>query len=188
MTGPAGGGVSAVRWRFRGGLSASCTHIPGMPVMRGRGMERASTWTPNGGYRASCNSLTVIFCSGILRRLTDGSRACPPRPGRRSLGSVPVDRIAIIGCGGSGKSHLARTLGSALSPPTWTACTTTRTGNPWTRSSPPCSATSRHLPSRHPARSRPGTMSKRHRKRYPDTRARQRGRSPTAITTPWPCT
>jgi adenylate kinase family enzyme len=25
-----------------------------------------------------------------------------------------VDRIAIIGCGGSGKSHLARTLGSAL--------------------------------------------------------------------------
>jgi adenylate kinase family enzyme len=28
--------------------------------------------------------------------------------------SLPVDRIAIIGCGGSGKSHLARTLGTRL--------------------------------------------------------------------------
>jgi adenylate kinase family enzyme len=27
---------------------------------------------------------------------------------------VPVERIAIIGCGGSGKSHLARVLGSRL--------------------------------------------------------------------------
>ena len=36
-------------------------------------------------------------------------RSCPG-----SLGSWPVDRIAIIGCGGSGKSHLARALGSTL--------------------------------------------------------------------------
>jgi adenylate kinase family enzyme len=28
--------------------------------------------------------------------------------------SVPVERIAIIGCGGSGKSHLARVLGTRL--------------------------------------------------------------------------
>lgn len=34
-------------------------------------------------------------------------------PARRSLGSI-VDRIAIMGCGGSGKSHLARELGSRL--------------------------------------------------------------------------
>jgi adenylate kinase family enzyme len=33
---------------------------------------------------------------------------------RGSLVSLPVDRIAIIGCGGSGKSHLARTLGTEL--------------------------------------------------------------------------
>jgi adenylate kinase family enzyme len=32
----------------------------------------------------------------------------------RSLGSWPVDRIAIIGCGGSGKSRLARSLGGLL--------------------------------------------------------------------------
>ncbi len=32
----------------------------------------------------------------------------------RSLGSWPVDRIAVIGCGGSGKSCLARSLGSLL--------------------------------------------------------------------------
>ena len=30
------------------------------------------------------------------------------------LGSWPVDRIAIVGCGGSGKSRLARILGTAL--------------------------------------------------------------------------
>ena len=28
--------------------------------------------------------------------------------------SVPVERIAIVGCGGSGKSHLARVLGARL--------------------------------------------------------------------------
>src|SRR5262249_51424782 len=32
----------------------------------------------------------------------------------RSLGSRAVDRIAIMGCGGSGKSHLARSLGAVL--------------------------------------------------------------------------
>ena len=38
------------------------------------------------------------------------SRVAPvSRP--QTLGSWPVDRIAIIGCGGSGKSHLARALG-----------------------------------------------------------------------------
>ncbi len=31
-----------------------------------------------------------------------------------SLGSWPVDRIAIVGCGGSGKSRLARSLGDTL--------------------------------------------------------------------------
>lgn len=30
----------------------------------------------------------------------------------------PVDRVAIIGCGGSGKSHLARELGATLRAPT----------------------------------------------------------------------
>ena len=35
-------------------------------------------------------------------------------PSRRPLVSVPVERIAIIGCGGSGKSHLARSLGARL--------------------------------------------------------------------------
>jgi adenylate kinase family enzyme len=34
--------------------------------------------------------------------------------GSAPLKSLPVDRIAIIGCGGSGKSHLARTLGTRL--------------------------------------------------------------------------
>ena len=33
---------------------------------------------------------------------------------RPRLGSSDVDRIAIIGCGGSGKSHLARQVGSSL--------------------------------------------------------------------------
>ena len=43
-------------------------------------------------------------------------RSACPRPGApaRPLGSWPVDRIAIIGCGGSGKSHLARSLGGTL--------------------------------------------------------------------------
>jgi len=46
------------------------------------------------------------------------------------LGSWPVDRTAIIGCGGSGKSRVARALGdtlgltrSASRPCTWTVCT-----------------------------------------------------------------
>src|SRR6266536_2142249 len=30
------------------------------------------------------------------------------------IGSPPVERIAISGCGGSGKSHVARALGAAL--------------------------------------------------------------------------
>ena len=38
--------------------------------------------------------------------------AAVSRPG--SLGSGTVDRIAIMGCGGSGKSHLARELGTRL--------------------------------------------------------------------------
>jgi adenylate kinase family enzyme len=33
---------------------------------------------------------------------------------REPLVSVPMERIAIVGCGGSGKSHLARVLGSRL--------------------------------------------------------------------------
>ena len=33
------------------------------------------------------------------------------------LDSRAVNRIAIIGCGGSGKSHLARQLGTALAIP-----------------------------------------------------------------------
>jgi adenylate kinase family enzyme len=35
-------------------------------------------------------------------------------PSREPLVSVPMERIAIIGCGGSGKSHLARVLGARL--------------------------------------------------------------------------
>jgi adenylate kinase family enzyme len=37
-----------------------------------------------------------------------------PIPSRERLVSVPMERIAIVGCGGSGKSHLARTLGARL--------------------------------------------------------------------------
>ena len=37
-----------------------------------------------------------------------------PRPSREPLVSGPMERIAIIGCGGSGKSHLARALGARL--------------------------------------------------------------------------
>jgi adenylate kinase family enzyme len=33
---------------------------------------------------------------------------------REPLASVPMERIAIVGCGGSGKSHLARVLGARL--------------------------------------------------------------------------
>jgi adenylate kinase family enzyme len=35
-------------------------------------------------------------------------------PSRKPLVSVPMERIAIVGCGGSGKSHLARVLGARL--------------------------------------------------------------------------
>ena len=42
------------------------------------------------------------------------SRVSAPRRYYWPLGSWPVDRIAIIGCGGSGKSHLARSLGVRL--------------------------------------------------------------------------
>ena len=35
-------------------------------------------------------------------------------PSRELLVSVPMERIAIVGCGGSGKSHLARVLGTRL--------------------------------------------------------------------------
>jgi adenylate kinase family enzyme len=37
-----------------------------------------------------------------------------PHPNREPLVSMPMDRIAIIGCGGSGKSNLARVLGARL--------------------------------------------------------------------------
>ena len=51
----------------------------------------------------------------ILRRLTDALfRVSAPRRYCWPLGSWPVDRIAIIGCGGSGKSRLARALGGML--------------------------------------------------------------------------
>ena len=53
--------------------------------------------------------------TSIVRRLTDGLPACPgPRENGCSLRSCSVDRIAIIGCGGSGKSHLSRSLGTLL--------------------------------------------------------------------------
>jgi len=38
-------------------------------------------------------------------------------PVRGDLGEVDVERIGIVGCGGSGKSHLARQLGAALDLP-----------------------------------------------------------------------
>jgi hypothetical protein len=61
----ASGGVSAVRRRFRGIRSASCAHIPERRLCAAVALqERASTWTPNGGYRASRESLTVTFRSG----------------------------------------------------------------------------------------------------------------------------
>jgi hypothetical protein len=43
----------------------------------------------------------------VLRHVLPGISGC-------SLGSWPVDRIVIIGCGGSGKSHLSRSLGILL--------------------------------------------------------------------------
>ena len=42
--------------------------------------------------------------------MSESSRA----PCREPLVSVPMERIAIVGCGGSGKSHLARVLGARL--------------------------------------------------------------------------
>ena len=42
--------------------------------------------------------------------MSESSRA----PGHEPLVSVPMERIAIVGCGGSGKSHLARVLGARL--------------------------------------------------------------------------
>ena len=47
--------------------------------------------------------------------MTDGSAAFLRHLGEQQpITSHPVDRIAIIGCGGSGKSHLARELGASL--------------------------------------------------------------------------
>jgi len=44
------------------------------------------------------------------------------------VGSWPVDRIAVIGCGRRRKSHLARAIGITLgtTPYTWIACATDR--------------------------------------------------------------
>ena len=37
-----------------------------------------------------------------------------PHPNGEPLVPVPMERIAIVGCGGSGKSHLDRRLGARL--------------------------------------------------------------------------
>jgi hypothetical protein len=44
------------------------------------------------------------------------------------VGSWPVDRIAVIGCGRRRKSRLARAIGITLgtTPYTWIACATDR--------------------------------------------------------------
>ena len=55
-------------------------------------------------------------CIGIARwdREHDGKR---DGPALKSLASLRMDRVAIIGCGGSGKSHLARQLAQQLDVP-----------------------------------------------------------------------
>ena len=69
----------------------------------------------HGLHRADRSDDLAVPLAGVLRRLTDGFPACPdPGISGCSLGSSPVDRIAIIGCGGSGKSHLSRSLGGLL--------------------------------------------------------------------------
>src|SRR5207245_11494121 len=49
-----------------------------------------------------------------------GTQALPaPMPCRwpqAAIGSAPVERVAIVGCGGSGKSYVARKLGPAVGP------------------------------------------------------------------------
>ena len=62
------------------------------------------------------NCAIDTVCSA--RQPASGSYRCqfrvPAAAAGRSLGSGAVDRIAIMGCGGSGKSHLARCIGSRL--------------------------------------------------------------------------
>ena len=89
--------------------SPSCRPSPGLPST-----PPSSPTAPRrlGIFRLS-RQLPVI--ETILRRLTGAASASLAAcPAAGSLGSVPMERIAIIGCGGSGKSHLARVLGARL--------------------------------------------------------------------------
>jgi hypothetical protein len=65
-------------------------------------------------HRADRSDDLAVPLAGVLRRLTDGFGVSGPGVSGCSLGSWPVDRIAIIGCGGSGKSHMSRSLGILL--------------------------------------------------------------------------
>ena len=71
-------------------------------------------------------------------------RVSPPPQEHQPITSHPVDRIAIVGCGGSGKSHLARELGARSASPPFTS-TPLYYDKDWKPldkdSSPPCSGT-----------------------------------------------
>ena len=56
-----------------------------------------------------------LYPSGMASPETSASVNAPAlTPAREPLASVPVDGIAVVGCGGSGKSHLARVLDAQL--------------------------------------------------------------------------
>jgi len=79
-------------------------------------------WTlqelPGAKLTAACPVRTgvpgCLASSALSTRFSEGRPVSLCPPGWWPLGSWPVDRIAIIGCGGSGKSRLARALGDML--------------------------------------------------------------------------
>ena len=76
---------------------------------------RSSSSTSPGPVRSKGGEPRVPHCDRIAQGCQQWFfQAGQSTPGFRWLGSWAVDRIAIMGCGGSGKSHLARSLGNVL--------------------------------------------------------------------------